>query len=82
MNLNESTKLAAAVEMMAEALLPLSEEVRESFIKNLHTFLRPGGIKLTETTDGPAPGTRRGRISIQILGIDEFIAAARRASES
>lgn len=81
MNLNESTKLAAAVEMMAEALLPLSEELRDFFIKNLHAFIRPGGIKLTETTDGPTPGTRRGCISIEFLGVDEFIAAARRASD-
>ena len=82
MNINESTKLKAAVEMMAEALLPLSEEVRNSFLDRLDLFIRAGLAELTEITDGSTPGTRHGRISVHLLGIDEFIAAARRAGES
>lgn len=82
MNLIQSKSLDAATQKMAEALLPLSEEVRNSLLDRLDLFIRAGLAEFSETSDGPTPGTRCGRISIQILGIDEFIAAAHIASKS
>lgn len=58
----------------------LPKEVAQSFLDHFESFLRAAVVEFSDSGGQTATGTRCGRISLRVVGIDELIAAARAAA--
>lgn len=79
-NANDDDGLAGFVAEFRQALSVLPKEVAQVFLDRLEGLFRTAVVEFPEGSFLSADGTRRGGISVRILGLEELLAAARAAA--
>ena len=75
-----SADLARWVAEFIEALRLLPQEIAQSFLCRLQDILREPIVHLSKAGDGAASGTCHGCITIEFVGMNELLSAARGAA--